>query len=83
MTYTPSGMEKGHAPFDIGQILTRHATSGEHPCARVLELRRSAHSGNEKAEQRLKEALATVCTCGVGDSPAERTSVDKKMDVAP
>jgi hypothetical protein len=66
--------EKGSPAWDIGQILTIHASvahgdSGN--CARVTSLLASKHW---PAEERLRHALTTPCTCGKGDSSAEHTT---------
>lgn len=75
--------EKGSAAWDIGMILTRHITGvgasrGQHPCARVSNLRVSAINSTNKAESRLKQALLAPCTCGAGDSDSEKTSILKE-----
>lgn len=72
--------EKGSAAWDISMILTRHAdgyTKSRHgdyaACSRVLELRRTAQ--DRDAQERLRLALSVVCSCGAGDSSAERSSI--------
>lgn len=72
--YTPTGYEKGSPAWDIGQMLTRHRTLPTAVCARVVELRRSAHAGETPAA-RLDRALKTVCDCGAGNSDSEATSL--------
>lgn len=71
--------EKGTASWDLGLILTRHETgSGGGPsCARVIEVRRSARM-NLTAPHRLNLALAVACTCTMGDSPSEQTSLQQE-----
>lgn len=74
--------EKGSAAWDIGIILTRHATGngatqGQNSCSRVLSLRITARNGTP-AERRLSEALATPCSCDAGDSDSEKTSILKE-----
>ena len=76
---TPSGYEKGHAAWDIGLILTRHSITRGSVCARVIELRRSVLTQLRPAE-RLQSALRVPCTCGAGDSEAERTSIRTTND---
>lgn len=66
--------EKGNAPWDIGMILTRHAPG----CQRVVNLRMTAISHRLQGAERLTLALATQCTCGVGDSDSERTSLETR-----
>lgn len=68
--------EKGTPSWDISAILTRHQTLplDDTACARVVELRSTALSGMP-AQHRLERALNTECSCGVGDSDAERTSL--------
>jgi hypothetical protein len=80
--------EKGTPAWDIGMILTRHA-DGLHKgqngkvmsCARVISLRRTAHSPMTSSE-RLAGALAHVCDCGAGDSDAERSSIIRAERIA-
>lgn len=63
-------------------LLTRHNdghTKGQHgdfaPCARVLDLRRTA-AQHIPGHTRLAQALAVACTCGAGDSEGERSSLE-------
>ena len=68
--------EKGSPAWDIGQILTRHASghfSGEAVCIRVKILRENARQGTPTA--RLRAALAVACNCGAGESDSERSSI--------
>lgn len=63
--YVPSGPEKGHPPWDIGIVLTRHnqALFDGVPCARVAELRESQREiPRPSPEKRLRRALALDCT---------------------
>lgn len=65
----------GLAEWDIGQILTRHDQSMNSPCERVRALWQP--DGPRPNDIRLAEALATPCTCGAGDDPSERTSIQE------
>lgn len=79
--------EKGTPSWDIGQILTRHGDGftknqlGEtNACARVKALRLSntlttPPERRQTPAQRLINTLEVACTCGAGDSDAERTSI--------
>ena len=71
--------ETGTPAWDVGIILTRHGdghNKTQHRdftvCMRVVALRRTT---GQNAASRLEQALAVPCTCGAGDSPAERTSL--------
>lgn len=85
--YAPTGNEKGHAPYDISVLLTRHSMgyarsqNGTHgvACVRVIELRRSALKGIP-AKVRLNKALALPCTCGAGNSMSEQSSLTNKKE---
>ena len=68
--------EKGTPSWDVGMILTRHFSPLDaRACARVQSLRSTV---GMLPEDRLAQALATECSCGHGDSDAERTSLKKK-----
>lgn len=70
--------EKGTASWDISTILTLHDSTvypHDAACARVQNLRQTTHLHRDR---RLHHALATPCSCGAGDSDAERTSIIKK-----
>lgn len=74
--------ERGTASWDIGMVLTRHGNgtikteNGDFStCARVLDLRRTAHI-QMSGVKRLESALNTACTCGAGDSESEETSLN-------
>jgi len=64
----------GTAVWDIGQTLTRHESIGPTVCALVAELRRTA---GQEATERMRQLIASkvTCTCGIGVSELERTSV--------
>lgn len=67
--------EKGTPAWDIGMILTLHSSEAHGAaknCARVVSL---LNTKGKPGAERLTAALATRCTCGKGDSPAERTSL--------
>jgi hypothetical protein len=69
--------EKGVPSWDIAAILTRHLSTLDRPCARVANLRETV---GRPATERLQEALDTKCNCGIGDSPAEQTSIKTTLD---
>jgi hypothetical protein len=70
--------------WDIGMILTRHATTVSPACAMVMELRRTTpQHGRFTAEVRLERALACPCTCGIGHSDSEATSLTFSKEKEP
>jgi hypothetical protein len=64
--------EKGSPSWDIGQIVTRHASDPRVGiCAKVLSLQATR---GDSPTARLIAAHKVACNCGAGDSMSEHTT---------